>query len=433
VEGRLLLNAGPAGLVNVSPALRAELLNPPGFQPIRPNTPVLPYGASSSSASFLDTTVQVTNGQHTFIGYQNFVAPYVRLNSASGFIKIGNGSDIQDNSQIISNPNDLSNSPVVFVGNNVVIGYGATILGPSTIGGYDVKVQPVSIGANALIDAATIEPGAIVSPLARVGPGVTVPSGFRVKAGANVTTDAEASDPALGKVVKVTSSDLSNITEDLKDSKALAKGYNILYQGIVAAGTSPGVAATVSGVNNGYLPNVEGSGPEPGSTLVPFEPSNSLAPQYLAPNGRLMSGLYTNLRARVIGQVIFHATLTDMAHHLGRSNSIRADEGQPITFASNPVTGNGVTINSPLGGTVSIGKNLQAQDGSVILGWKNDDIKIGDNVTVGAGAVVDRSSIGSNSTIGPRAYVFNSTLPAGSVVPAGAIILNGHSSGSVQW
>ena len=50
-----------------------------------------------------------------------------------------------------------------------------------------------------------------MSPRHGSGPGVTVPSGFRVLPGANVTTNEEASKPALGMVVPVTSSDISTI------------------------------------------------------------------------------------------------------------------------------------------------------------------------------------------------------------------------------
>ena len=125
------------------------------------------------------------------------------------------------------------------IGGSVVIGFGATVLGPSTIGSYSGTSKPVSIGANALIDGATIEPGAIVSPLARVGPGVTVPSGYMVLPGADVTTNAEASNPKLGMVTPVTSSELATITKTLSANETLATGYVTLYQGNSATGASP--------------------------------------------------------------------------------------------------------------------------------------------------------------------------------------------------
>ena len=128
----------------------------------------------------------------------------------------------------------------LLIGNNVSVGYGAKILGPSTIGSY---------ASNAAADGDRRpggdrrrhdRPGAIVSPLARVGPGVTVPSGYRVLPGKDVTTDAEASNPTLGMVVKVTSSDSSTLKQVLTDSQGLAAGYTNLYQGSSATGVNQG-------------------------------------------------------------------------------------------------------------------------------------------------------------------------------------------------
>src|SRR5262249_45327857 len=147
--------------------------------------------------------------QSVVIGYQNFIGPYARLDGRGGAIKIGNSSNVLDNATIVANRGRHLRAPVVLIGNQVVIGFGANVIGPSTIGAFASTAKPTSIGAGAQIDGATIEPGAIVSPLARVGPGVTVPSGLRVLPGVNVTNNAEASNPALGKVVRVTSADTS--------------------------------------------------------------------------------------------------------------------------------------------------------------------------------------------------------------------------------
>ena len=134
---------------------------------------------------------------------------------------------------------------------------------------------------------------------------VTVPSGLRVLPGVNVTTNAEAADPALGKVVPVTQAELAALVQELSNSKALARGYVTLYQGNSATGPSPGIPDSVTGIFNGFLPNVQGSSPEPGSPTVAFEPPHAPTPQYRAPNGRFAGGLYPQLRARVIGQVLF--------------------------------------------------------------------------------------------------------------------------------
>ena len=83
--------------------------------------------------------------------------------------KIANGSDVLDNASIVANPDHNRGQPVILIGDQVVIGFGAKVLGPSTIGADDAGAKPTSIGQNAEIDGATIEPGAIVSPLGESG------------------------------------------------------------------------------------------------------------------------------------------------------------------------------------------------------------------------------------------------------------------------
>ena len=80
----------------------------------------------------------------------------------------------------------------------------------------------------------------------------------------------------------------------------------------------------------------------------------------------------------------------------GPGNSIRADQGQPITIGSIARTGNGVTINSPQGGQLTIGQNFVAGNAAVLLGGTSSvKAVIGDDVSIGNGAVVDRRSLGS--------------------------------------
>jgi carbonic anhydrase/acetyltransferase-like protein (isoleucine patch superfamily) len=312
-----------------------------------------------------------------------------------------------------------------------VIGFGAKISGPSTIGAYGTAALPTSIGANAVIDGATIEPGAVVSPLARVGPGVTVPSGYRVLPGANVTTDAEASNPKLGMVVPVTSADVSTIQKTLSENESLATGYTTLYQGNSATGTPLAPNPQVAGVYNGNLAAILGANEEPGTTTASFEPG-ALPPEFLSAHLGLTRIVQTTFPARISGQVIINMRMFQAASRMGRANAFRADQGQPITIGSIASTGSRVTINSPLGGTLTIGNDFRAGQGAVILGGANYNAKLGDHVSIGAGAVVDRTSLGSNSTVGAGAYLLESTFPANSVIPAGAIYVNNKLEGYVQ-
>ncbi|MGC8644197.1 MAG: hypothetical protein ACP5XB_30425, partial [Isosphaeraceae bacterium] len=250
LENRQLLSRGSFPPYVSTAELYSLLHNPVGYPAVRPNTPVLPYGAPSKQSTFIDPSARIINGYAVIVSSPGLIAPYSTLNAHGGIIKIGTGSDIMDNATIVANPlhPHTAPAPEVLIGDQVWVGYGATILGPSTIGAYGSSVKPTEIGPGAVIDNATIEPGAIVGALARVGPGVTVKSGYRVLPGKNVTTNAEASSPALGMVVAVTNSDINSLNNLLAANLTLAQGYNTLYQGQSATGSSPGIGPPTTGV-----------------------------------------------------------------------------------------------------------------------------------------------------------------------------------------
>jgi carbonic anhydrase/acetyltransferase-like protein (isoleucine patch superfamily) len=407
-------------------------LNPVALPARHPNTPVMPFATPTKKASFIDPTASIPNGNSTVISFQSYVAPYATLDSRGhAAIKIGDSSIVQDSAQLVANPGHAYVKPQLLVGNNVSIGPGATILGPSVIGSYSDSAAPTGIGARAIVDDATVEPGAIVSPLARVGPGVVVPSGYRVLPGMNVTTQAEASNPKLGKVVRVTSSDLSTLRTTLTDAVGLAAGYTNLYQGSSATGVNVGANPAIGGVFNGYLPNVLGVSPSPGPSYVGG--TKKAAPEFPTPHQGLVGSLLFNFPGRIIGPVSFTGQRAGpLAHHLGRANSIRADVGQPFTIASIAHTGLHAVITALAGGTLTIGSGFSAGENAVILGGPGVKATIGDQVSVGAGAVLDRTSLGSGSTVGAGAYLLNSTFPANTHIPAGAIYVNNKFQGFVQ-
>jgi carbonic anhydrase/acetyltransferase-like protein (isoleucine patch superfamily) len=424
LEVRWLLSASSL----VSPLLK----NPVGFLAVPPNTPIMPFATPAKKASYIDPTVAITGGNSIVIGFQNFIGPYATLDGRSGAIKIGNGSDVLDNASIVANPGGRRNTSEVLIGGSVVIGFGATIEGPSTIGSFEDNSKPISIGANAVIDGATIAPGAIVSPLARVGRGVTVPSGYRVLPGADVSTNAQASNPSLGMVVPVTPADIATIEKTLSENKSLAAGYTTLYQGNSATGVNPGADPSVSGINQGNLSAILGAGLEPGPSSASFEPSRS-SPAFISPHRGLVMAVLNTFPGRLTGKVTINMRAWQAALHLGRANAIRADQGQPIAIDSIDRTGRHVSINSPLGGQLTIGRKLRAGVGAVILGGPSFQVKIGDNVVIGSRAVVDRTSLGSGSSVGRAAYLLESTFPANSVIPPKAIYIHNKLAGYVQW
>ena len=356
LESRLVMS----GNTSVPAEVQAMLAGAVGHNAARPNTPVLPLFQAFAIASFIDPSVSITNGKQVIVRQKDYVAPYATLNAKNGEIAIGSSSTIQDNAELIANPSHLSGKSGIFIGYNVVVGNGAVIEGPAAIG--SIGGVATSIGPNALIDGAIIQPGAFVGALARVGPGVTVPTGYRVLPGANVTTDAEASNPSLGMVAKVTSSDgfASAATKLIADSVALALGYATLYQGNsatggpVSAGPIPApIASAGSTIFFGALNTVLGASSEPGSKNVTFEPATG-TPTFLAADGTqqpIAINLAYQFPARVIGAV----SALDQGSGafqlaLGKGDSIRADEGQPIKIGSIAGLGNGVSIHSPLGG-----------------------------------------------------------------------------------
>jgi len=251
-----------------------------------------------------------------------------------------------------------------------------------------------------------------------------------------VATEKDLSDPTKvvplkGNTDKALQKEVDQIVSELNQLRStnlsLAAGYVTLYQGNSATGVSPGVEPTIAGVNNGNLAAVEGAGLQPPVSST----AAAVGPTFLSPHQGQVQGLLRGFRARATGRVVFMTRAGQVAHSLGRSNSIRADQGlpknvvQPINIGSIAQTGFGVTISAPLSGTgttFKIGQNFRADTGAVIMGAPG--LIIGGNVSIGAGAVVDGSSLGSGTTVGAGAYVLNSTFLAGSTIPAGAIYIN---------
>ena len=96
VEGRLLLSQGGGSL--------AFLQNPPGFQAVRPNTPVLPFGAPLTKATFLDPsasqlghkesvedTARVLGRFYDGIEYRGFGQERVETLARSAGVPVWNG------------------------------------------------------------------------------------------------------------------------------------------------------------------------------------------------------------------------------------------------------------------------------------------------------------------------------------------------------
>jgi carbonic anhydrase/acetyltransferase-like protein (isoleucine patch superfamily) len=75
---------------------------------------------------------------------------------------------------------------------------------------------------------------------------------------------------------------------------------------------------------------------------------------------------------------------------------------------------------------IEIGNRTNVQDGVIIHVDKGYPVKVGDNVTIGHGAVIHGCEIAENCIIGIRSVILNgSKIGKGSIIAAGAVITPG--------
>jgi carbonic anhydrase/acetyltransferase-like protein (isoleucine patch superfamily) len=411
LERRELLNAARVVWTEAHVASRGNIhtvdVAPAGVHATTPVTrPVTAAATSPSTATFIDPTAVIHDPSATMIGMQVYVAPFATLNAmGGGTITIGNGSNVQDSVEILA----LGPRANVVIGDHVILAHNATIDGPATIGA--TGGAPAFVGFNAIIDGATVEPGAMVSSLAKVAPGIVIPTGFKVLPGMYIRTQAQAENPALGKVVKVSGEDIKFMNDVIHVNELFAEGYS------EQADQSPS--------------SVFGIGPNP--PTPPFNPTSS---------SPVLAGVSTtdpSFRNRIIGDVRMANSLSQLQRVMGQDDSIRGDEASPFVIGKIARMENHVTIHGLEYSNLASGHGDSFGFHSVIHGGldSGQDPKettvIGSGVRVGQWAVVFRSTIGNNCVIGPYAYVDGSRLAPGTVVPAGAIIVNNRCLGRVQW
>lgn len=357
-----------------------------------------PPAAPAVQPFFLDPTVSMTG--EVEIGTDVYVGPFARLNAGAGQIRIGDRSDVQDN---------VTLNGSVILGDNVICAHGCTVEGPATLG--ETGGDPAFVGFNSLVSSgATVEGGAMVSAKARLGPGLTLRSGFRILPGQNVQTQAEADDPALGKVVVVTDADLAFMDGVLHVNEALSRGY--------AAFRAQDVR------------NIQGISQNPYTDLQPIAQTPVLAGQAV---------LDPSFRNRIIGQVILADTLQALSLVMGERDSLRADEGAPFALGTLAAMDDEVTFHALEGSEIVVGNNCEFGFHVVIHGGEDDGnvpterTVIGDDVVVGDEAVVFRSTLGDGCVIGEDALVDGCQLAPGTVVPARTILVDNVDLGTVDW
>jgi carbonic anhydrase/acetyltransferase-like protein (isoleucine patch superfamily) len=427
----LLTGAATSVLVLGSLSPTAFAHEAEGCSPDRDDVPVCPADAPAETATFLDPTVSVSGADHVSLGEQVYVGPFAEfLASDEAPISIGGQSNVQDNVLVAGShelaghhgaaPTGKQTEAGVEVGERVIMAHGASVIGPARIGLEGVHVpahpedqQEVFLSFGSQVDGATLEFNTGVSVLGRVGPGVTLPSGMLVLPGKNVTTDAEARDPALGKVRAVNEADFAFNEAVVEVNVEFARIYTELYRDAPDA--------------------VRGVSLDPGHT--DFNPDRDL------PSFAGVEQAVPGHRNRIIGDVNLDDPFLRYAWASGDRISLRADEGEPFDIGHIRGMDDDVIFHAlehtdlVTGDGVFYGQRAIVHGGWRVVGEGRPEAptRIGNGVTLLDEAVVFRSTIGDGVVIGERSAVVGSELAPGTVVPPRTIVADGTVFGAVEW
>jgi carbonic anhydrase/acetyltransferase-like protein (isoleucine patch superfamily) len=404
-----------------------------GCHPTRQNLPVCESDASAEEATFLDPTTTVVGGRHITLAESIYVGPFAELiASRKAPISIGPETNVQDNVLIQARPDSSRSGQEgaadgaghaaegVEIAERVILAHGSSVIGPAQIGVEGTGIAPdpdddqeVFLSFGSQVDGAVLEKNTGISALGRVGPGVRLRSGFIVLPGKDVTTQAEADDPALGKVRLINEADVAFNEAVLEVNVAFAREYTELYREDPSA---------VYGVNV-----------DPGGTA--FNPDRDL------PSFAGEEQADPDSDNRIIGGIDFDDRLRELSRAIGDRISLRADEGEDFVVGHVAEMGDEVIFHAleetdlEVGDDVTYGDDVIVHGGGrvTVAGSPEEPTKVGDDVTLEDGAVVFRSTIGAGAVIGERSVVVGTDLAPGAVVPPGRIILNGVDSGAVEW
>jgi carbonic anhydrase/acetyltransferase-like protein (isoleucine patch superfamily) len=396
----LTTNAAAAHAQHAASATAAPLMPAcDGYTPLSAGA-ALAARAGTALASFVDPTVQRVQPERVRIGCRVYIAPFVTIDPHGSRMTVGHASNLQDN---------VSLTGAIVIGDGVSIAHGATIRGPARVGATDGR--PAFVGFNSLIDGATVEADAMVTHLAKVSAGIIIHAGWKVLPGKWIRTQAEADDPALGKVVAMTEADRDFMRGVLHVNNALAAGYAAL------ARRTP--------------TTLRGAGKDPGHSDF-----NTVAdqPAFL---GKAVP--HPSMHVRVIGGVQVGETWRALDARAGRVVSIRADEGEHFAFGPTCVFGDRVTFHAlehsglEIGTGVHFGEHVVVHGGPDGLVTPKDVTRIGNETRIGPWAVVFRSTVGARVQIGERSYIDGSHIPDGTVIPPGTIMIGDQLRGVVEW
>jgi len=378
--------------------------------PTAANRPVCPSAAAAATASFIDPTASIT-GTLTRISIkeQSYVGPFAAI-TASGNVAIGHATNLQDNVTV-------SGTGAVSLGDEVILAHGAQVRAPATIGRTAVvgAHNASFVGFNSLVEGGTVEHDAMVLHLARVAPGITIKHGMVVLSGKNVTTQAQADNVALGKVVPITEGLRAFMDGVLHVNETFAREYTNMHRDN---------ASNSLGIN--YDPG--NSDFNPLRNLPTFEGVAARVPAY---------------RNRIIGDVRMGDKLEDVltsGGNFGNFISLRADEGEPFHMDLVGKMADRVTFHALEHTGLDLHKGIEFGLRSIVHGGSGPATSanehaatvVGDSTKIGNYAVVFRSVVGKGSDIGCGSLVQDATLPEGAKVPR-LTIVEGTVSRAVEW
>lgn len=391
------------------------------------NRPVCPQGALAESATFIDPTATINNANGVRLGPHTYIAPFVEILPPA---MMGGGGGMNGIAISIGEKTNLQDSVVVSgggisLGDEVILAHGARVNGPATIGHHAVvgAHNAAFVGFNSVVDRANMEADSMVLHLARVAPGITIHEGRVVLSGKNITTQAQADDPALGKVIPISDALRTFMDGVLHVNETFAREYTNLYY------SSP---TNVTGIN--YDPSDGGAVPS-------FNPSRDLP---------TLAGVATqdpSYRNRIIGAVVMKdskRTLND-SEVVGSRISLRADEGEPFHVGEIERMSDRTTFHALEHTGVSLHDDIIYGMRSLVHGGASaatannphSETTVGDYSKIGNYAVVFRSNLGKKVSVGCGSLVDGSTLADGAVVPSRTIVINkGHSNPQtypVEW
>jgi carbonic anhydrase/acetyltransferase-like protein (isoleucine patch superfamily) len=400
-------------------AIRLTISAGARHHPLPAHRPVVPYGATPETASFIDPTVRLTRPEFITVGRHVYIAPFSRLDGSDGPIAIGEAADLQDNVTVFGAVRrssaeqqhlaafGLANHDGVTIGARVILAHGATVSGPAMLGD-DWEGAAIFLGFNSEVNGAILERNTALGILSRVGPGVRLRSGFSVLPGQDVTTQEEADDLRLGKVRLIAGADVAFHDAVIAVNTALAREYSRLYY------DDP---ANVAGIN--YNPGQTAFNPPRTLPTLAGQPVRDPA-----------------FRNRIIGDVRLTDTRAALDAALGNAIALRADEGPTFTVGQIAHMASNVTFHALEHTGIQTGHQVRYGAGVIVHGgnWAGTQATlIEDNVTIGDGAVIFRSRIGRGATIGARSAIIGSDVPPGTAVPEHTLLIDGQPAGQVAW